>query len=93
MIPGPSRDLTIRPIPQLSRCQKVKHNRLFVKVLPMDQELPLAIGQGRLNVYDYFSNLCARLLVDGYGRDGVDGVRSGASFLRDDVVGGCAVPE
>ncbi len=70
MIPGPSRDLTIRPIPQLSRCQKVKHNRLFVKVLPMDQELPLAIGQGRLNVYDYFSNLCARLLVDGYGRDG-----------------------
>ena len=54
----------------LSKSQN-KHNRLYVKALPLDEELTKAIEAGKINSRDDFK-LRARALADGYGWDVTD---------------------
>ena len=54
----------------LSKSQN-KHNRLYVKALPLDEELTKAIEAGKVNSRDDFK-LRARVLADEYGWDVTD---------------------
>ena len=54
----------------LSKSQN-KHNRLFVKAMPLDEELTKAIEAGKVNSRDDFK-LRARLLADEFGWDVTD---------------------
>jgi elongation factor 2 len=54
----------------LSKSQN-KHNRLYVKALPIDEELTIAIEAGKINSRDDFK-LRARVLADEYGWDVTD---------------------
>lgn len=54
----------------LSKSQN-KHNRLYVKAMPIDEELTLAIEAGKVNSRDDYK-IRARLLADEYGWDVTD---------------------
>ena len=54
----------------LSKSQN-KHNRLYVKAMPIDEELTLAIEAGKVNARDDFK-LRARVLADEFGWDVTD---------------------
>ena len=54
----------------LSKSQN-KHNRLYVKALPLDEELTKAIEAGTINARDDFK-IRARLLADDFGWDVTD---------------------
>ncbi|KAA1467788.1 P-loop containing nucleoside triphosphate hydrolase protein [Dentipellis sp. KUC8613] len=54
----------------LSKSQN-KHNRLYAKALPIDEELSLAIENGKVNARDDFKAR-ARILADEYGWDVTD---------------------
>jgi len=54
----------------LSKSQN-KHNRLYVKALPIDEELTIAIEAGKISSRDDFK-LRARVLADEYGWDVTD---------------------
>jgi translation elongation factor EF-G len=54
----------------LSKSQN-KHNRLYVKALPLDEELTQAIESGKINPRDDFKAR-ARILADEYGWDVAD---------------------
>ena len=54
----------------LSKSQN-KHNRLYVKAMPIDEELSLAIENGKVNSRDDYK-VRARILADEYGWDVTD---------------------
>ncbi|KIJ35665.1 hypothetical protein M422DRAFT_69913 [Sphaerobolus stellatus SS14] len=54
----------------LSKSQN-KHNRLYAKAQPLDEELSLAIEAGKINPHDDFKSR-ARILADGFGWDVTD---------------------
>ncbi|KAJ4479069.1 P-loop containing nucleoside triphosphate hydrolase protein [Lentinula aciculospora] len=54
----------------LSKSQN-KHNRLYVKAMPVDEELSKAIEEGQVNSRDDFKTR-ARILADGFGWDVTD---------------------
>ena len=54
----------------LSKSQN-KHNRLYVKAMPIDEELSLAIENGKVNSRDDYK-VRARILADEYGWDVAD---------------------
>lgn len=54
----------------LSKSQN-KHNRLYVKAMPIDEELTLAIENGKVTARDDFK-LRARVLADDFGWDVTD---------------------
>lgn len=54
----------------LSKSQN-KHNRLYVKAMPIDEELTLAIEDGKVTARDDFK-LRARVLADDFGWDVTD---------------------
>ena len=51
----------------LSKSQN-KHNRLYLKALPIDEELTQTIESGKVNARDDFK-LRARVMADEFGRD------------------------
>ena len=54
----------------LSKSQN-KHNRLYAKAMPIDEELSLAIENGKVNARDDYK-VRARILADEYGWDVTD---------------------
>ncbi|KIJ27211.1 hypothetical protein M422DRAFT_71718 [Sphaerobolus stellatus SS14] len=54
----------------LSKSQN-KHNRLYAKAQPLDEELSLAIEAGKISPHDDFKSR-ARILADGFGWDVTD---------------------